>query len=51
MATAGDCNDPGEGGQEGGRGWGGGDAEWGNGEEETWMGKWGGVEVLAKGRE
>ena len=59
-ASAGDCNDPGEGGQEGGRGWGWGgrDGEWGNGEGEmgrggngegeTGMGKRGGVEVLAR---
>ena len=40
-ASAGDCNDPGEGGQEEGRG-GGGDGEGGNGEGETGMGKWGG---------
>ena len=37
-----------EGGQEGGRGWGEGDREGGNGEGETGMGKWGGVEVLAR---
>ena len=55
-ASAGDCNDPGEGGQEEGRG-GGGEGEmgrgemgrerqaWGNGEGETGMGK---REVLAR---
>ena len=39
-------NDPGEGGQEGGR-CGDGEGEMGNGEGQTGMGKWGGVEGLA----
>ena len=41
-AIAGECNNRGEGGQEGGVGWGakwGGDGEGGNGEGETGMGK------------
>ena len=58
-ASAGGCNDPAEGGQEGG-GWGWGrerhvvgqrggeDGDGGNGEGETGMGKRGGVEVLAR---
>ena len=39
-ASAGGCNDPAEGGQEGGRGWGwgGGDMLWGNGEGKMGMG-------------
>ena len=59
-ASAGDCNEPEEGGQEAsrregsgvgvgrGRSGGGDDGEGGNGEGETGMGKWGGVEVLAR---
>ena len=43
-ASAGGCNDPAEGGQEGGRGWGwgGGDELWGNGEGEMGRGQRGG---------